>query len=430
MRTNWAQFVDDLPSCLVTERVWWSVKAAGIPVTLVTQLTGERLDQLRAQCSTWRGPLAAVVYLPLFNAHGGKLSDHNRQVVQNFTARTDELFRASETNNNGRGCQLRLVLMYELFADPRAASLLYPVNSLRNYARLMADTDLIANIDVDLLPSASISAALADPRVLANYTASCRARGVFVLPAFQLVCGTAMLADSLAATGDKAAIRVALNERLRMFSFHKPMFHGPTLFEKWLGSAEPYPITYALNYEPWYMSWRRETPWYDFRYRGYGNNKIAQVAAMNAAGATWFVSPHGFLVHRPHNSTHMRDEFLRAKLTAKGLMELRGTLYEHVESLWVAAQARMAAGSYAVRLEAGVRGCLEALPWWRVDAQQQQQQQLQKQRQQHQVQAQQQQQQQMTQQQDQLKLLQQEQLQQQQDWQQDQLPDLDPDLEG
>ncbi len=44
------------------------------------------------------------------------------------------------------------MLVYEAFMQERAASVLYPVNALRNYARLLADTPLIANIDVDMLP--------------------------------------------------------------------------------------------------------------------------------------------------------------------------------------------------------------------------------------------------------------------------------------
>lgn len=49
--------------------------------------------------------------------------------------------------------------MYEVYAEWKAL-VLYPVNYLRNYARLMADTPMIANIDVDMLPSASLTKAL------------------------------------------------------------------------------------------------------------------------------------------------------------------------------------------------------------------------------------------------------------------------------
>lgn len=43
------------------------------------------------------------------------------------------------------GCQPRLLLVYEVFAEERATAL-YPVNALRNYARLLADTPLVGDI--------------------------------------------------------------------------------------------------------------------------------------------------------------------------------------------------------------------------------------------------------------------------------------------
>ncbi|GIL60836.1 hypothetical protein Vafri_15357 [Volvox africanus] len=381
-RTSWSQLKNNLPSCIITHRIWWSNKTAGIPITLVTQLSSERLEQLDAQCRTWRGPLAAVVYISLFSPSGDRLAEQNRLAVEEVDARIDQLFRASEGNRTS-GCQFRLALMYELFADPRAAIVLYPVNSLRNYARLMADTDLIANVDVDMLPSASLSAALANSKTFTNYSTTCRARAVYVLPAFTTVCGEKQLADSLAATGDKEAIRQALKDCLRFFAYHKPMFHGPTQFNKWLASRDVYSVTYALNYEPWYISWRFWTTWYDFRYRGYGNNKIAQAAAMNAAGTVWLVSPHGFLVHRPHASTEIRNEYVRVKTAAIDRSHLRGTIYEHTEALLAEVQAGLANGTYVAPIELGVQNCLESLPWWRSALQQQdQEQKLQKQQQQ------------------------------------------------
>ncbi|GIL88645.1 hypothetical protein Vretifemale_16560, partial [Volvox reticuliferus] len=313
--------------------------------------------------------LAAVVYLSLFSPSRGRLTEQNRLALEQVNARIDLLFKSSEGNRT-TGCQLRLAFMYEVFADSRAAMALYPVNSLRNYARLMADTDLIANIDVDMLPSASFSAALANSQILTNYSTTCRARAVYVLPAFTALCGDKQLADSLAATGDKEAIRKALQGCLRVFAYHKPIFHGPTQFEKWLNTRDVYSVTYALNYEPWYVSWRFWTTWYDFRYRGYGNNKIVQVAAMNATGTVWLVSPHGFLVHRPHDSTLMRNEYVRVKTATIDRSHLRGTIYEHVESLWTDMQAELMNGTYVAPIEPGVQSCLESLPWWQSGLQQ------------------------------------------------------------
>ncbi len=42
----------------------------------------------------------------------------------------------ASTERNPFACALSAVLVYEVVSDPRAASLLYPVNQLRNTARL------------------------------------------------------------------------------------------------------------------------------------------------------------------------------------------------------------------------------------------------------------------------------------------------------
>lgn len=56
-------------------------------------------------------------------------------------------------------CALRLLLLTELVADP-AMHLLMPINTLRNAALSAADTPLVAMLDVDLLPSASLADAV------------------------------------------------------------------------------------------------------------------------------------------------------------------------------------------------------------------------------------------------------------------------------
>lgn len=49
----------------------WSSKPRTIPLTIFTQLTLDRIPTLFNQCSTYRGPLSAVVYMALVQPPSG-----------------------------------------------------------------------------------------------------------------------------------------------------------------------------------------------------------------------------------------------------------------------------------------------------------------------------------------------------------------------
>lgn len=178
VETKWSSFLRDKPSCLRPYHIWWSTRKPAVNVTLVTQLSADRLPQIKAQCATWSGILAAALYVPLVNVSNGILSNGQQQRLQMHATAIDELVSLSEHPQNKRlHCSFRLMLVYESVSNDQVA-VLYPVNSLRNLARLMADTELIANIDVDMLPSASMSAALQDPKRLQQYTKGTRDNNV------------------------------------------------------------------------------------------------------------------------------------------------------------------------------------------------------------------------------------------------------------
>lgn len=172
--TKWSTFLKDRPACLRPHRIWWSTRQPAVPVTLVTQLSADRLPQIRAQCATWSGILAAALYVPLVNVSQGRLSNGQQHRLRMHADAIEDLFAQSEHPHNKRmHCSFRLMLVYESVSSDQVA-VLYPVNSLRNLARLMADTQLIANIDVDMLPSVSMSNALAEPERLREYAEAAR----------------------------------------------------------------------------------------------------------------------------------------------------------------------------------------------------------------------------------------------------------------
>ena len=55
----------DLMSSVMVAGAWWSDRPPAVPMTITTQLSFDRLEQLEAQCRSWHGPISAVAYLPL-----------------------------------------------------------------------------------------------------------------------------------------------------------------------------------------------------------------------------------------------------------------------------------------------------------------------------------------------------------------------------
>uniref|UniRef100_A0A7R9VDG8 Glycosyltransferase-like protein LARGE2 n=1 Tax=Chlamydomonas euryale TaxID=1486919 RepID=A0A7R9VDG8_9CHLO len=265
------------------------------------------------------------------------------------------------------GCTPRVLLIYEVFDSDKAAGLLYPVNSLRNLARLMADTPLVASIDVDMLPSASLSAALTDGSHVAALEASCtgKERRVYVLPAFETSCGGPSAADRNALL-PKDQLRSVVSEGcLTQFRPKAPLCHNATDYSRWFDARDAYPVYYVREFEPWFIGGRHSLQWFDFRYRGYGKNKISMVAAVAASGSPFYVHPTGFLVHRQHTESNSRKAFLRVKFKhQRDSSMLEGSLYQHIEALWVSTQADLQAGRTEPALEPAVTRCLGALPWW------------------------------------------------------------------
>jgi hypothetical protein len=82
------------PCRLRAHKVWWSSKTpANATLTVATVTTLDRLNQLAAQCSSWAGPLSAVVYVPVVKgqdeasaaAEKAQLADAGRQVMKLVT---------------------------------------------------------------------------------------------------------------------------------------------------------------------------------------------------------------------------------------------------------------------------------------------------------------------------------------------------------
>lgn len=85
--TTWdSVMISDTPASLHALGVFWSKKpSSGIPLTVVTQLSANRVSQLWAQCRNWPGPLSAAIHLTVTQPSTDTLSLRNQQLVKRTT---------------------------------------------------------------------------------------------------------------------------------------------------------------------------------------------------------------------------------------------------------------------------------------------------------------------------------------------------------
>ncbi|GAX83398.1 hypothetical protein CEUSTIGMA_g10823.t1 [Chlamydomonas eustigma] len=291
--TTWDSAMSQRSAPLMVVGVWWSAKQASVPLTVTTQMSAARLWQLKALCMQYPGPVSAVLYV---GSSKGRVL-HENGLLSIMVRQAESLFNAMEIA--GR-CKLDLMLVREVF-EHKEAKIWYPVNQLRNYARLQARTPLIGIIDADLLVSPTLVKQLIKRDVQKQYLrqlSQLSEKVVYVLPAFQTPAHQHREEATLVAD--------------RAVSLQKDQ-----LKSWWFKTASSYEVGYESRYEPWVMCDRRSVPWHDHIFKGYGLNKIMHLEHMNSTGYKFMVEPTTFLIHRAHRSTHAKNLVISAKKRQK-----------------------------------------------------------------------------------------------------------------
>lgn len=112
------------------------------------------LNTFFSQCLSWPGPISAALYVPLHSGtqNTSKQWEDSEKHLKEAISKARNFHAMAEKNLS---CQLDLLLVYERFNASRE-TVLYPVNTLRNYARLQARTPLIGLFDADMLTSLTL----------------------------------------------------------------------------------------------------------------------------------------------------------------------------------------------------------------------------------------------------------------------------------
>ncbi|XP_074086633.1 xylosyl- and glucuronyltransferase LARGE2 [Macrotis lagotis] len=235
-------------------------------VTLVAQLSMDRLQMLEALCRHWPGPMSLALYL----------SDAEAQQFLHF-AQASKVLAAR-----------RDVAYHIVYREGP----LYPVNLLRNVALGQAQTPYVFLSDIDFLPAYSLYDSL---RTSIKELGLATRKAALVVPAFET------LRYRLSFPTSKSELLSLLDAgSLYTFRYHVwPRGHEPTDYARWREAQAPYHVEWAADYEP-YVVVPRDCPRYDPRFVGFGWNKVAHIMELDAQEYEFLVLPEAFAIHLPH----------------------------------------------------------------------------------------------------------------------------------
>nr|XP_020458298.1 LARGE xylosyl- and glucuronyltransferase 2 [Monopterus albus]XP_020458299.1 LARGE xylosyl- and glucuronyltransferase 2 [Monopterus albus]XP_020458301.1 LARGE xylosyl- and glucuronyltransferase 2 [Monopterus albus]XP_020458302.1 LARGE xylosyl- and glucuronyltransferase 2 [Monopterus albus]XP_020458303.1 LARGE xylosyl- and glucuronyltransferase 2 [Monopterus albus]XP_020458304.1 LARGE xylosyl- and glucuronyltransferase 2 [Monopterus albus]XP_020458305.1 LARGE xylosyl- and glucuronyltransfera len=235
-------------------------------VTLVAQLSMDRLQMLEAICKHWEGPISLALYM----------SDAEAQQFLRYA-------QASEVLKNRKNVGYHIVYKEGQF---------YPVNLVRNVALKNANTPYVFLTDVDFLPMYGLYDYLRKSVVQLGMA---RTKKALVVPAFET------LRYRLSFPKSKAELLSMLDMgSLYTFRYHVwPKGHAPTNYAKWRTATTPYKVEWEPDFEP-YVVVRRDCPEYDQRFVGFGWNKVSHIMELDAQEYDLMVLPNAFMIHMPH----------------------------------------------------------------------------------------------------------------------------------
>ncbi|DBA65541.1 TPA: hypothetical protein ACH3X2_003151 [Trebouxia sp. C0005] len=292
-------------------------------ITVVTQLSFDRLDMLVRLCTTWHGWVSAAVYLPLDpQSYGAHLHAAVTQL--------DQLHADLESGQ----CKLDMMLYVPQGPPPPTHPAMHPLNALRNRAIAAAQTEVLFLLDVDFMVSSCLN-----ELQHSGWVHSVVSQGVLVvIPAFEPVSNdlTSQQAVTRSCTGGKAEALAEIGQGL-LQPFHVNRFeagHSATDFPRWLVADDLYTAQYAVGFEPYVLVSKALVPWYDERFTGYLEDKVVHIQHMVHMGFSFAVHPEVFVVHYPHEDS--KDQGL---VKATGLMQ-------QIQAMGDAARHEMAAGVY------------------------------------------------------------------------------------
>lgn len=264
----------------------------GGDVTLVAQLSTDRLQMLETLCQHWPGPISLALYM----------SDAEAQQFLRYALSSKVLMSR------------RNIGYHVVYKDGQ----FYPINYLRNVALGQVNTTFVFLSDIDFLPMIDLYDHLR--RYVGQLDPSTSSKQALIIPAFETQ------RYKLNFPSSKADLIAMLDVgTLFTFRFHVwPQGQAATNFAKWRTATTSYKVNWEPDFEPFIAVAKKDIPLYDQRFVGFGWNKVSHIMELDALQFEFVVLPNAFVIHMPHAPSFDIAKFRSSDVYRSCLRVLKG----------------------------------------------------------------------------------------------------------
>ena len=314
----------ELPNLVSIQRWTSSRERPRESISLVTQLSLDRLPALETQCITWPDHVVAVVYVPMVsNSTGGSpvLPLFRHTTLEDVIRGIDAIHNFMETT---AACSFHIELVGQFIA-PGIFPGPYPINALRNRALNLCPTNLAIPVDADFVATPLLGlpgAGYRDPAVYEQLETMAADKQVLILPSFELtnkwqdLTLARNLARDMVLAGKKMAQGALLNGLLAPYRAPGDNFiRDFSNTSRWARSSSPalYEVKVDPYAEPSVLLSLSNVPWFDERFVDYGGGAITWFAYLALSNFSFLVHPFGFAVHVPHTRPPPTSQYMEAQ---------------------------------------------------------------------------------------------------------------------
>ncbi|CDW59779.1 glycosyltransferase protein LARGE2 like [Trichuris trichiura] len=297
-------------------------------VTLVTQLSFDRMSVLRLLLQYWSGPLAVSMYLTDAELHHLEDYFNKLQLGGRKNVAVHVVFKD--------GVALKPAWTKSSNSVLDTDTPFYPINKLRNIALRSVRTAFVFLCDVDFIPMMGAYELLKK----AIQDQGSMERTALIVPAFEM-----NRLDGKFPLNKTKLQELYMKGEIAIFGRDKwNKGHVATDYDRWMTADSPYKASFlaysvsrftsalfSMDFEPYFVVSTNVSA-YDERFVGFGWNKVSHVMQLDAEGQVgiakkdyqFYVLPNVFAVHYPHAASFENSRFQTSSLYRRCLTLLKG----------------------------------------------------------------------------------------------------------